>query len=154
MGIRQPIEQYILANVVNSTAATGISTQAVLQDRDFNGLTFKVIPSSIGGTNPTLDIWLQSSDDGGTTWFDVMRFPRITASTPASAPYWGVSTIVDATRVLAGTVGACTISSTAGGVGVPLLSGNLRVQWALGGTTPTASFSVTTEELDMNRGQN
>ena len=35
--------------------------------------------TAVSGTTPTLDIVVQESDDGGTNWFDVWHFPRITA---------------------------------------------------------------------------
>ena len=37
------------------------------------------IVTVVSGTTPTLDLVLQESDDGGTNWFDVWHFPRITA---------------------------------------------------------------------------
>jgi hypothetical protein len=39
-----------------------------------------VIPvTAISGTSPTLDVSIEESDDGGTNWFKVYDFPRITA---------------------------------------------------------------------------
>ncbi len=40
-----------------------------------------VIPvTATSGTNPTMDVVVQESDDGGTNWFDVYHFQRITAN--------------------------------------------------------------------------
>lgn len=36
--------------------------------------------TAVSGTNPTLDVVVQESDDTGTNWFDVYYFPRITAT--------------------------------------------------------------------------
>lgn len=45
------------------------------------GIAYQVnIPVTVvGGTNPTMDVRIEESDDGGTNWFTVYDFPRITA---------------------------------------------------------------------------
>src|SRR5215475_9473584 len=35
---------------------------------------------TVTGTSPTIDIAIQTSPDGGTTWYDVWRFAQITAA--------------------------------------------------------------------------
>ena len=41
--------------------------------------TVNIIVTSVLGTNPTLDVLVQESDDNGINWFNVYQFPRITA---------------------------------------------------------------------------
>lgn len=41
--------------------------------------TVNIIITSVLGTNPTLDVLVQESDDNGINWFNVYQFPRITA---------------------------------------------------------------------------
>ena len=46
-----------------------------------------LIVSAVTGTNPTMDVSIEMSDDGGTSWFKVYDYPRITAAgTYRSAP--------------------------------------------------------------------
>jgi hypothetical protein len=38
------------------------------------------VTGTVTGTNPTLDVSIEESDDSGTNWFKVYDFPRITAT--------------------------------------------------------------------------
>lgn len=145
MSLRKPIVTYTLTSQTATTAATGSSGTVTLRDFDYNSLVFNLIPSSVSAT-ATLDVFIQSSLDGGTTWYDVLRFPRVTAS--AATPLWGAAS--SSALSVMGTVGASTISSTTGGTGVPLLSNTIQVYWSLGGTTPSASFVVNAFETTQN----
>lgn len=147
MALRKPIQQYALDTQISTTAATGSGGTVVLRDYDYNSLVFKVLATAFSAT-ATLDLWIQTSDDGGTTWYDMLRFPRVSAS--SANPYWASASLGSLSMI--GTVGSTTLSSTAGGTGVPLLSNVLRTIWALGGTTPSASFSVVVEETGFDRG--
>lgn len=147
MSVRKPIVTYTMATQVATTGATGSSGPIVLKDFDFNQLLFSLTCSSMSAT-ATLDVWLQSSLDGGTTWYDMIRLPRITAS--GANPSWGVANLGGLSSI--GTVGASTLSSTAGGTGVPLLSNVIQAYWALGGTTPSASFVINAYETGSNSG--
>lgn len=138
MAVRKPIVTYVMTNQVATTGATGATPTIVLPQFDFNALVFALTCSSISAT-ATLDLLVQSSLDGGTTWYDTLRFPRVSAS--GANPQFGIASI-DGTNSMIGTVGASTISSTAGGTGVPLLSNVVRAYWTLGGTTPSASFAL------------
>ena len=53
-----------------------------------SGCSYEVnyIVTAVTGTNPTLDVVIQESDDGGTSWFDVYHFLRITASGAYRSP--------------------------------------------------------------------
>lgn len=145
--IRKPIQTYALLNQTATTAATGSSGTVVLPYFDFENLVFKVLCFAASAT-ASLDIWIQSSDDGGTTFYDCLKFPTISAS--SANPYWGSAEV--RRNAMIGLVGASTVTSTAGGTGVPLLSNVLRAYWNLGGTTPSASFSVTSEATQEDRG--
>lgn len=147
MALRKPIQQVVIDSQVATTAATGSGGTFVLRDYDYNNLVLKLLATAFSAT-ATLDVWVQTSDDGGLTWYDMLRFPRISAS--SVNPYWASTSL--GSLAMIGTVGASTLSSTAGGTGVPLLSNVLRTFWNLGGTTPSASFSVVVEETGFDRG--
>lgn len=60
---------------LTATATTGAFTPSL-------GNSYQaVIPvTAVSGTNPTLDVSIEESDDGGTNWFKVYDFPRITSA--------------------------------------------------------------------------
>lgn len=149
MGVRQPIITYTLASITGSTAATGVTGGIQIRESDFDNLTFSLSVPSISAT-ATLDVWVQTSDNGGNTWYDMMRFPRVTAS--AANPWRAVNMLGGSSMI--GTIGACTLSSTAGGMGSNILSQWIQVQWALGGTTPSATFTLIAENIGVSRGVN
>lgn len=64
---------------INSTALTTSTTTFATV---VAGISYSVnIPvTAVTGTNPTLDVTIQESDDTGTNWFNVYTFPRITAT--------------------------------------------------------------------------
>jgi hypothetical protein len=67
-----------IADVASAALATTTTTAAFTPTF---GCSYEVnIPVTVvSGTNPTMDVVIQESDDAGTNWFDVYHFPRITA---------------------------------------------------------------------------
>ncbi|PQP24178.1 hypothetical protein [Rhodococcus opacus] len=55
--------------------------------------TFAIPVTAVSGTNPTLDVGIEESSDGGTNWIRVYDFPRITATgnyvSPRLRMTWG-----------------------------------------------------------------
>lgn len=81
--------------------------------------------SAVSGTNPTYDLTLQGSVDGGTVWFTLATFTQVTATTTA-VKYWAdvngttAQLLPDAIRgsyVIAGTNPSFTCSIKAGAKG-------------------------------------
>lgn len=64
---------------VASAALTTTTTTATITPS--NGVAYQVVipVTVVGGTNPTLDVSIEESDDSGTNWVRVYDFPRITA---------------------------------------------------------------------------
>ena len=67
-----------VADIVSAALITSTTTAAIT----VAGISYSVnIPvTAVTGTNPTLDVTIQESDDTGTNWFNVYTFPRITAT--------------------------------------------------------------------------
>lgn len=65
---------------VTSAAITTTTTTAAFTPALGTAYTINIPVTAVTGTNPTLDIVVQESDDSGTNWFDVYHFPRITAT--------------------------------------------------------------------------
>lgn len=75
-GIQIPITA---PDVVSAALTTSTTTAAITPAQ---GISYQVnIPvTAVTGTNPTLDVSIEESDDSGTNWFKVYDFPRITAA--------------------------------------------------------------------------
>jgi hypothetical protein len=72
----------IASAALTTTATSGtITPSAGALSQEFN-----VIVTAVAGTNPTLDVVVQESDDSGTNWFDTYHFPRITATGQYRSP--------------------------------------------------------------------
>lgn len=69
-----------LVNDISSSALIATATTASITPT--NGLSYEVnIPvTAASGSNPTLDLSIEESDDSGTNWFRVYDFPRITTT--------------------------------------------------------------------------
>lgn len=145
MSVRNSALKYVLSETGKTATGTGATT--VLPITDFNGLVAKLTVANVSGTSPTLDLYLQTSDDGGTTWYDVWRATQITANT--TNPHWAAVGSQDSSRAIA-TVGSKTISANS--VGVPLLSNVVRVAYTIGGTTPSFDYTLTLIAPTADRG--
>lgn len=133
--LRQPNRKF---SVFPSAAVTGSSTSTVqLPEGDFGSVTYKLTCSQASGTSPTLDVYLQTTDDGGTTFYDMAHFVQLSAS--GANPEWVTIGAEDASAYH-GTVGDATISASA--VGIPHLSKTLRVKYTVAGTSPQFTFAV------------
>lgn len=82
-------------------------------------LAAQLVVSARSGTNPTCDVVVQHSIDGGSTWFDLISFTQATAATSELKAYSDVQ------------------ASSA-----QVIGDRLRAKWTLGGTNPSFTFSV------------
>lgn len=146
--LRSPIGSKVLLSTT-VTGTTGQTGAMSVNNPDFDAALFTLACSSISGTAATLDVWVQGTLDGGNTWYDMLRFPRVTAS--SVNPLMGIASALGGNSMI-GTVGPTTISSTAGGVGMPMVSNFVNVFWSLTGTTPTAAVTVTARKHQFDRG--
>ena len=101
----------IVADVA-SAAITSTTTTATLTPTF--GISYQVnIPvTAVTGTNPTLDITIEESDDTGTNWFKVYDFPRITATGIYRSPH------------------------------IPFFGNRIRYVQTVGGTTPSFTRAI------------
>lgn len=69
----------LVADIASAALTTTTTTAAITPAM---GAAYQVnIPvTAVTGTNPTLDVVIQESDDAGTNWTDVFHFPRIIAT--------------------------------------------------------------------------
>lgn len=68
MSIRFPL-QGVLDYTDTGVGATSVVSQTFTIPQDTDNIVMKVT-SSVNGTNPAVDVFLQTSDDGGATFYD------------------------------------------------------------------------------------
>lgn len=149
MSIRLPLQTVLDYNDSGNTGATSVVSQTFFIPQDTDNIIVKVPVASINGTNPTADVYLQTSDDGGTTYYDVLHLPTITGTIANAGAFWGSAPVVTMgirstqsgvssliqTSVLSVTGNASIRGLAAGQVsGLPILGQINRIQIAYGGT--------------------
>jgi len=91
-------------------------------------------------TAAALDVWIDTSPDGGTTWFLAYKFAQITSSTAARRLNVRTTGIGIAE---AGTEASVATSVTSATSNNTVLSPDIRVRWEItGGTNSSSNFGV------------
>lgn len=127
--------------LVAPAARTVSGDSGAIDADDVNG-AIQVHVTAESGIDPTLDVFIQTTYDGGTTWVDLAAFTPFVAATGRRvhvlrAP---VATAVStATADFVPTDAALTAGSL---ISLPIGS-SVRVKWVVGGTTPSFTFAVT-----------
>lgn len=153
MAIRIPLKGVLDYNDSGNVGATSVVTVAFQLPQDCDNVVLKVPVASINGTNPTANVYFQTSDDGGTTYYDVASLPTITGTVAnagaifASIPVNGfgyrstsspaASTASGTTQISVLTVaGAGSVRGLAPGTysGLPIMGIQNRIQISYGGT--------------------
>jgi len=104
---------------VPSQTVTTSGQTALINNELGPALTGTLVVTAVSGTNPTLDVKLQVSFDGGVTWRDLYHFERQTAAGGG----FGAGTAVMPDLIV---------------------SGLRRWVWTVGGTSPSFTFSIAT----------
>lgn len=103
------------------------------------------------GTSPTLDVVLQTSFDGGTTYQDLpLRFAQKTTSTNANAPEWLIFRLgLGENEVALGQ----TTADTGGSLAKNCLfkPDFIKAKYTIGGTSPTYTFTLHILTLPVQR---
>jgi len=122
----------------NTRVTAGTDTYDFLLPQDCSGFTVQVYTGTFSGTNETADIYVQTSPDGGSTWYDMGHFPQIVAAvTKNGSMFAHFSTTRPEISGLSGSaIGAGTTSALAAGEysGVPILGRNTRILYTQAGT--------------------
>lgn len=101
--------------------------------------TARLDVDTVGGTLPTLDVYVQTSYDGGDNWIDVAAFTQATAAADRLISFGFVGRNASATTA---DVATTDQTLTAGTVQAVALGGKIRIRAKVGGTTPTFTGSV------------
>lgn len=131
--LRQPVRTF--AVVANSNyIGSGNSGTIQLPEFDFNSITYKVQFPGSSGAAPAVDFAMQTTDDGGTTWWDMFRLSLVTASTASGTAYWATVAADDNSRFIGKLVG--TIAGNT--IALPHLSRLIRGTWVI----PTGNINI------------
>lgn len=154
MAIRLPLKtvgSFDDSAETGTNSVSGLVTHTFTIPQDTDNITVK-LTASVAGTG--VSALLQTTDDGGTTWFDVARTSIVSNGIDwLSAPVEGFgmrsSSVVAVGSVVAGgAIGAAASNTTAqkSFTGLPILSPTGRVSLIINGNvTVAASNSIVTE---------
>lgn len=99
--------------------------------------------TAASGTSPILNVYLQSSTNGGTTWYDFAHYSQITAA-KTTVMQWSELNSTNANKIDTATGDGLLASGTV--INGPIVNSALRVKWSITGTTPSFTFSVVAVE--------
>ncbi len=143
MSIRLPLKTLV---AVNDTATTGTASYNFFVPQDSEGIVVKAYTgATFTGTNPTVDIYIQTSDDGGTTWYDTCNLGQFTAAVSAQNARWAAIPVAvplartQGASVLAIGAAAASTATVQQYTGIPVLGQINRVYLKYGGTQLTNS---------------
>lgn len=154
MAIRLPLQTVLNVqnngNVGTSSVAGGIGTEFTIP-QDTDNIVVKLTASVAGGGVSTI---LQTSDDGGTTWYDVARTSVVSNAVSENAQWISVPVVGAGVRTGVTFAGASVISAGIGNAaastlsqgqvsGLPILSQRGRV-FLISTAAVTGVTSVTT----------
>jgi hypothetical protein len=108
----QFIPNQIATDIASGALTTNNTSATITPSNNSGSCEFNVIVTAVSGTNPTLDVVVQESDDTGTNWYDIYQFPRITATGQYRSPL------------------------------IPLVGNRYRYVRTVGGTSPSFTHAV------------
>jgi hypothetical protein len=119
IGITPSPLNLLVADVASAALTTTTTTAAFTPGW---GLSYQVnIPvTAVTGTNPTLDVSIEESDDNGTNWYKVFDFSRITATGIYRSPM------------------------------IPITGNRIRYVQTVGGASPSFTRAVNRNQSDLN----
>lgn len=127
-----PITKTLLAS--GALTATGNTSNITLPLCDSYTIILDVTAAS--GTSPTLDVALQVTVDGGTTWYSVMRFAQLTSTGTQRITFQPIQGRGEASSqaTIADTGGAATANQP--------LSQLTRFKYTIAGTSPSFTTAI------------
>lgn len=130
MSIRFPLQ---VVKSITCTATTGTTNYDFFLPQDCDSIVVKYYTgATFTGTSPTCNVFVQTTDDGGTTWYDVVKFTQIVAAVTKTNAAW--ATIgVNTSRATASVSGCSTLTAGTQAT-LPILSRNMRIAVIVGGT--------------------
>lgn len=82
----QLVPNQIITDLTSGAVTTTSTSGSVTPSNNSISCSFNVMVTTVSGTNPTMDVVVQETDDTGTNWYDIYHFPRITATGQYRSP--------------------------------------------------------------------
>ena len=117
----QLIPNQISIDIASAALTSSNTSASITPSNNSCSNEFNVIATAVSGTNPTLDVVVQESDDTGTNWYDVYHFPRITAIGQYRSPL------------------------------IPLTGNRIRYVRTVGGTSPSFTHAVNRQQSNSSQ---
>jgi hypothetical protein len=135
MSIRFPTQTVVSATITGDVGAGSVAGGRIVGPftlpQDTDNVVMKITSSVTGGT---VSGTFQTSDDGGTTWYDVVRTPTVAVANNTVANWASIPTISNSYKVIPGSILGGAIGSAAASVlaansssGLPILGPTNRV---------------------------
>ena len=124
------------SEMVASAAFTASGVSAAFPIPTANHVMVGVDITAASGT-PVLDLWLQGSDDGGTTWYDMPFDIALQTSTSATE---GTTRSND--RSIIDNRTSTTVPAQFIALYKSVATDRIRLKWIISGTTPSFTFSA------------
>ena len=129
----------LVQNYISGTKTADVTGNTLSGCDKFTAVNMQVTVASIGGTSPTLNVYLQQLAADGSKWYDIASMTQITANGDYMLCY-----------VSAGSSNFTTTtgSLTAGTIRTVPMGRFQRVHCDLGGTSPTMVLTVGLEYIE------
>jgi hypothetical protein len=139
------VAQHLISDTTPAAASTAIGDVIVgLGNYD----SLQIVADLVGATGGTLDVYLQTSPDGGTTWYDYAHFPQLLAAAAAIRYMVNVSSRTTSSIVVVGkgTTPALALNTVVGGT----WGDRLRALYVAGAAT-SAGAAITISIVGYTR---
>lgn len=130
MSLRFPLT--VVKSITNTRTSAGTDNYAFFLPTDLDSLVVKLYTGTFTGTSPTIDIWVQTSDDAGTTWYDVAHMTQLVAEVTKQNANW-LSLPVVAHGTTTSVSGASTLAADKIAT-LPIMSKYMNIAVKIGGT--------------------
>lgn len=104
----------------------------------FNAAAFILDVTTVTGTTPLLDVAIETSVDGGTTWYMAWAYAQVTAASTLRLDVR--DTGIGFTEI--GATSTITLSGTTAIVENTVITQDVRILWTIAGTSPSFTFAV------------
>lgn len=135
--------QVVTISAISVKSATGNS--GVIQPFQADAAQF-ILNVTASSSPTTLDVYLQSSPNAGTTWYDFAHFAQVGAvSTSIQSITWSRRTAPNITATQAVVVTGTAALAAGVVINAPIVDDYFRAAWVISGTSYTFSLIAVTD---------
>lgn len=139
-----PLQGTLVNNITTATTTSGVSGALSIPLCGSYRMVLEV--HTVSGTSPTLDVFVSTSQDGGSNYNQFLHFAQATTSGAGAqlvfCPFKiGQQSASSGASALDGTATLAT-GATAIVNDAPIDPAHVKVRWVVSGTTPSFAFAV------------